>query len=367
VIAAVDGKTGTSTALTPDLTPVLAAYPPINTGVSALDGAGATLWLLGAGGANSPSRGAVAPTSPTDPPVPVSGCTEDACPFSYYNEGAGRCGEVDAASRMPADIWNDQKAVNDYVAATIKWYNVGGAKLKQALCYRPGRYQQGSQSVSWTSPDLMKYTCNTLCSCNYPSCPDAPDAPKNHRYCSLCGPKFNQPIEVKFWAAKPVLIGVPLSKGRGLYASAQPPSVAGATNVSSTPMPLTIIDAPADDMVVCGFAFASSINAVVAIEYNGTGNANAWFGMPNARIRAYPVDKSPPITIGTVDAGKVNPSVGSATVSADGKYVYFGAVQGSAAFESAALITVDVVGKLIELTLAAPSDDYDVLNTVLRC
>lgn len=217
VIATVDGKTGVSTALTADLTPVLAAYPPVAGGVSALDGAGATLWLLGAEGADSPNRGPTWGPSPTGAP--------------------------------------------------------------------------------------------------------------------------------------PVLIGVPLSKAN---------PVADA---------LTVIDGPTDGMVVCGLSYASSIKAVVAIEYNSTGmlKSGTWFNMPNARIRAYPVDKSPPITIGTVGAGKLNPQVGSSTVSVDGKYVYFGAVQGSKAFESAALITVDVVGKSLDVTLAAPSDDYDVLNTVMRC
>ena len=34
----------------------------------------------------------------------------------------------------------------------------------------------------------------------YPACPDVPDDPRNHKYCSICGPKFNQPIDVTFWA-----------------------------------------------------------------------------------------------------------------------------------------------------------------------
>ena len=29
-----------------------------------------------------------------------------------------------------------------------------------------------------------------------PALPDEPDEPSRHRYCSLCGPKFNAPIEI---------------------------------------------------------------------------------------------------------------------------------------------------------------------------
>lgn len=136
------------------------------------------------------------------------GCTQDSCPFSFENYASGlgcnqepcRCGEVDAAKRMPAGIWKDQNAVNNYVAATLEWYNVNGLKLKQSRCDQAGRKQEGSAKVSWTLPNLMKNTCDALCNCVYPACPNVPDDPQNHRYCSLCGPKFNQPgAEVQFW------------------------------------------------------------------------------------------------------------------------------------------------------------------------
>jgi hypothetical protein len=64
--------------------------------------------------------------------------------------------------------------------------------------------------------------------------------------------------------------------------------------------------------------------------------------------------------------GAVSPSVGSSQVSADGRFVYFGADQGPNQFESAALIIVDAQARTVSLTLAAPSDDYDVFN-LYRC
>ena len=76
----------------------------------------------------------------------ASGCTKTSCPFSFTNPSivnGGRCGEVDAASRMPDDIWSDPNAVDEYVATTIALYNVGGAKLVNSLCDRTGRTQNG--------------------------------------------------------------------------------------------------------------------------------------------------------------------------------------------------------------------------------
>merc|ERR1711865_91935 len=102
---------------------------------------------------------------------------------------------------MPDDIWKDQRAVAEYVLATTKWYHlaIGGGTLKQSLCNHDWT-KKGSQNVSWTDPELMKRTCFNSCGCNYPACSDTrPDVPRNHEYCSLCGPKFNQPIEVQFY------------------------------------------------------------------------------------------------------------------------------------------------------------------------
>jgi len=149
----------------------------------------------------------------TGSPGTQAGCTADSCPFSFENyEGTtpnpkvkGRCGEVNAAERMPAGIWKDQSAVNNYVTATLEWYNVNGFKLKQQPCDRADRKPATGPptSVAWTMPNLMRNTCDAVCNCVYPACPDVPDAPPDRwgtsRFCSLCGPKYNQPIEVQFW------------------------------------------------------------------------------------------------------------------------------------------------------------------------
>ena len=56
--------------------------------------------------------------------VQANNCTKESCLFSYTNPdnvNDGRCGEVDAAPRMPADIFKDPERVGEYVLATTKW------------------------------------------------------------------------------------------------------------------------------------------------------------------------------------------------------------------------------------------------------
>ena len=37
------------------------------------------------------------------------------------------------------------------------------------------------------------------CGCEYPKCPDVPNKPGISRFCGLCGPKFNAPLEVEYF------------------------------------------------------------------------------------------------------------------------------------------------------------------------
>ena len=142
-------------------------------------------------------------------------CTKELCPFSYTPPSGWDtprpCGEINAAPRMPDDIWDDTNAVQEYVAAVINFYSTEPqddatgleVELLNSLCDHTGaRASNKTQRAPWTSPDLMKYTCGAVCGCSYPACPDVPDDPRNHKFCSLCGPKFNQNITVTFWAAE---------------------------------------------------------------------------------------------------------------------------------------------------------------------
>ena len=110
------------------------------------------------------------------------------------------------------------------------------------------------------------------------------------------------------------------------------------------------------------------MDAIVALSYNLTGASTQRLGYQAALVTLYPVNGSAPLVIGGFPAGTYSglESVGTSAVSADGRYVYFGAVQPSATFESAALIVVDTLAQTLQTTNAAPTDDYDVLN-LFRC
>ena len=145
------------------------------------------------------SAAAAGPAPKLSQPYP---CTREGCWFSYNNTQLRRCGQVDAAPRMPKDIWADQNAVNDYVGETLALYQIGNNNpLSPSKC--PSNWEiRGTTKASWTSPRLMELPCRAKCNCKYPACPDVPDDPKLHHYCSLCGPKFNAPVEVKLFEAK---------------------------------------------------------------------------------------------------------------------------------------------------------------------
>lgn len=135
--------------------------------------------------------------------------------------------------RAPADIWEDSNAVQEYVGATIAYYKLEGATLKQKSCDRVGRRQKGSLIVPWTTPKLMSTICTTGCGCTYPNCRDVPDQPRVHSYCSLCGPKFNADIKVKFWVSTlPPGPAPPSPPPAGCRRGACPFSYTNPTNVN---------------------------------------------------------------------------------------------------------------------------------------
>jgi len=109
------------------------------------------------------------------------------------------------------------------------------------------------------------------------------------------------------------------------------------------------------------------VDAVIALEFNSSGTIpSEGFNLTNGDIRVYPVNGSASSVIGVIPSGVINPGFGQVEVSEDGRYVYFAAMQGSNAFESPALITVDTVVGTFDLALAAPDGTFDVL-TLARC
>jgi hypothetical protein len=132
--------------------------------------------------------------------------------------------------------------------------------------------------------------------------------------------------------------------------------------------PPAALPALGGSFIVTALEYAAAADALVTLEYDASGIAPPYWKPAPARVVLYPVNGSAPLVLGAVAGGQVSPSesVGSSQVSADGRFVYFGATQGSSAFESAALITVDTAARTLSLVNAAPTDDYDVFN-LYRC
>ena len=141
-------------------------------------------------------------------------------------------------------------------------------------------------------------------------------------------------------------------------------------NPQTSAAPPTVIPTRGGGFIVTAFEFSTAVDSIVTIEYNASGNVPpAWDKLTSSvAIAVYPVNGSAPTVIATIPAGTILPAetVGASQISADGRFVYFSATQGSSEFESAALVVVDLLNHTYTLTLAAPDDEYDVVN-LYRC
>ena len=146
--------------------------------------------------------------------------------YSHYP--VGRCGEVDAAPRIPPKLFEPQyKAVlQKYIKATLKFY--GGSLGRCADRQFPS--SGGSSAVNYTQydgtvvaewlPDAFVPVCRSLCGCDphstwnpsFPTgrkicketplncaCADVDDEPGKGHFCSLCGPKYNGNINITLY------------------------------------------------------------------------------------------------------------------------------------------------------------------------
>jgi len=129
-----------------------------------------------------------------------------------------RCGEVDAAPRMPAELFEFRNIgkLAQYASLTTQLYTaVGmnkGTKLQLGRCRTRGYTQKQSamDGVGWAPSELMGPICLKQCDCTAssagryndddpPYCEDAPDDPKAGKFCSLCGPKYNSYIKIQLY------------------------------------------------------------------------------------------------------------------------------------------------------------------------
>jgi hypothetical protein len=113
--------------------------------------------------------------------------------------GAPRqCGEIDAAPRMPPELFEAgfESNLQAYTDATIDHYPTGftGIALEQGRCSEAGfTVPDGSRSqASWAPNAMMRPICTERCDCTYASafsstnCQNKPDFPSQGQFCSLC-------------------------------------------------------------------------------------------------------------------------------------------------------------------------------------
>ena len=130
-----------------------------------------------------------------------------------------QCGEIDAATFMPAALFDHPFRLFLYAQATISLYgwqppsapSIGGpspGELKIGRCQNHGYPRacgincRAPIRAMWTPMDIQGPVCKLRCQCqwqantgsvygpaaNLPVCQDVPDDPTAGRYCSLCGP-----------------------------------------------------------------------------------------------------------------------------------------------------------------------------------
>jgi len=148
--------------------------------------------------------------TPAPTPTPVNHLW-----FYWVHAGFNRCGDVDAASRMPASLFDpaNKAELDEYVSITEKLWLASIAEkfpnepqktLLTGQCKDHGYDGLSCKddpknlclTADWAPKKLMAAICAEKCNCQYPDCKDVPDDPSSATWCSLCGPKFNAPIVI---------------------------------------------------------------------------------------------------------------------------------------------------------------------------
>lgn len=162
------------------------------------------------------------PTAPTPAPASGNHLWFRGFTCAQFGNKLCRCGEVDAAPRMPASLFEPENkaALQRYIDITEKFYSYSLSKTlsklevgrcKDTKVYTSGPF--GIQGITWTSKALMGPICAEQCHCTFgasplspstlPYCKDQPDDPSAGKFCSLCGPKYNKPITISLYNGVP--------------------------------------------------------------------------------------------------------------------------------------------------------------------
>lgn len=184
-----------------------------------------------------------------------------------YGPAVKRCGEVDAAPRMPASIFEPQNALAlaEYARLTCELYSAPFDKLGKLSVGRCADIGFGKKAnpermngVAWAPRPLMGPVCKKKCNCDYStpfSCKDVPDQPDVRKWCSLCGPKYNSDAVVALYLEGPAPVPPPVPTKNIVQLAQSVPTLsalvstlvaANLTGVLSTPGPFTVF-APNND------------------------------------------------------------------------------------------------------------------------
>ena len=134
---------------------------------------------------------------PTSPPNSKDELWFRVVRVTNYPRPINRCGEIDAAPRMPSTLFNrrNSAALQRYKDVTLKNYVVPGvgAKLELGRCAEVGyTVPAGSSRTNWAPASVMDNICKEKCECFYAgafsgsNCANLPDDPANGMFCSLC-------------------------------------------------------------------------------------------------------------------------------------------------------------------------------------
>lgn len=157
--------------------------------------------------------------------------------YFRYITGEYNCGQVDASPRMPSAIFEPQNAQSlqeyidvvlafpwdtpfpfrklslgtcgEYIANAVNLVSVPVpcSKINSDPVRNP--FKNGTGTIDWAPVKFMEPLCSEHCDCDYAGspgtipCKDVPDDPLAGTWCSLCGPKFNAPVDIHCFETTP--------------------------------------------------------------------------------------------------------------------------------------------------------------------
>lgn len=173
-------------------TPIMAS----NGAVVVLDGVLLPAWL-------PPANASINPAPPANNE-----------PIVFRTVGTTACGQVDAASSVPAALYEDEGKLKGYISATLQnFYVPDDYTLGLGTCAEAGFTTQSAilppVTTPWTTGTEFAYYCasedentnygaeNSGCGCVIGLCPAVP--PPDKPICAVCNAVLNRPRKVTFY------------------------------------------------------------------------------------------------------------------------------------------------------------------------